>query len=361
MILQSEKERSYYYINFVKGIAIFLMLWGHSIQYCAQESFDFFENIAFKTIYSFHMPLFMIISGYLFYFSFQKRDLKELILHRSKPLVWTILACSAFNMIITYGVTSICYDHSIKFLFDGRLLAQYKSLWFLWSVLAASIGVAVICKKIRRLWLQVFLLVLWTVVAFMFPNGILNVYVYPYFVVGFYYARYKERANLIFVKCIKILCVILFPVMLLFYQKRHSIYTTGLYSNEYSIVQNLGIDMFRWAIGFVGCVAALSIIEFIFHYVTLKCEKKLPISFGLSKMGEKSLQMYALSVSLLSSWLPSIYGKIQKIVGFNFLAHNMYLYSFVYTVFIAIGYSFFLYFLIKLMEKTKFSIILFGK
>ena len=61
-----------YYIDAAKGLAIFLMLWGHCIQSCVVGSdVDFFENTVFKAIYSFHMPLFMLISGYLFFILFQ--------------------------------------------------------------------------------------------------------------------------------------------------------------------------------------------------------------------------------------------------------------------------------------------------
>ena len=54
-----------FFINVARGLAIFLMLWGHCIQCCCLGDFDFYENDVFRVIYSFHMPLFMLISGYL--------------------------------------------------------------------------------------------------------------------------------------------------------------------------------------------------------------------------------------------------------------------------------------------------------
>ena len=58
-------------IDVAKGIAILLVLLGHTIQFASGEEFEkaslFYNNIVFKTIYSFHMPLFMVISGYLYY------------------------------------------------------------------------------------------------------------------------------------------------------------------------------------------------------------------------------------------------------------------------------------------------------
>lgn len=60
-------------IDLIKGIAIFLVVFGHSIQYGSGSYFLksglFFQNNVFKVIYSFHMPLFMLVSGFLFYSS----------------------------------------------------------------------------------------------------------------------------------------------------------------------------------------------------------------------------------------------------------------------------------------------------
>lgn len=57
------------YIDVVKGIAIILVVYGHCIEYYSKEYiYDnfFYSDIVHKIIYSFHMPLFMVISGYLF-------------------------------------------------------------------------------------------------------------------------------------------------------------------------------------------------------------------------------------------------------------------------------------------------------
>ena len=66
-----------------KGIAIFLMLYGHCIQYCSNNEFDFHDDSVSRFIGSINMPLFMLISGYLFYFSCQKR--------LTIPVLWCIV------------------------------------------------------------------------------------------------------------------------------------------------------------------------------------------------------------------------------------------------------------------------------
>lgn len=73
-------------IDVAKGIAILLVLLGHSIQYASGASYyssgAFYSNWFFKFIYSFHMPLFMVISGYLFSFSIRRKTSKTIIFDR---------------------------------------------------------------------------------------------------------------------------------------------------------------------------------------------------------------------------------------------------------------------------------------
>lgn len=52
------------WIDGLKCFAITLVVIGHIIQYVTNPT-DFDSNILFRYIYSFHMALFMMVSGYL--------------------------------------------------------------------------------------------------------------------------------------------------------------------------------------------------------------------------------------------------------------------------------------------------------
>lgn len=53
-------------IDILRGIAILLVVLGHYIQ-VIYSPLAFDDNLLFRIIYSFHMPLFIFISGWLSY------------------------------------------------------------------------------------------------------------------------------------------------------------------------------------------------------------------------------------------------------------------------------------------------------
>ena len=75
------KERLLYIDN-LKGFAILLVVLGHCIQF---REPDYDSNWLFRIIYSFHMPLFFIISGYV---SHQNDiQIESLVTKRAKQLL----------------------------------------------------------------------------------------------------------------------------------------------------------------------------------------------------------------------------------------------------------------------------------
>ncbi|MGY4327249.1 surface polysaccharide O-acyltransferase-like enzyme [Bradyrhizobium sp. LB7.2] len=52
-------------LDFAKGALIVLVIVGHLIQYVIYRDDGFWYSPYYKSIYMFHMPLFMAISGYL--------------------------------------------------------------------------------------------------------------------------------------------------------------------------------------------------------------------------------------------------------------------------------------------------------
>lgn len=58
-----QKERIFYW-DVIKAFAIFLVVYGHCLQYLQVDTEKCWSSCTSGFIYSFHMPLFMMVSGY---------------------------------------------------------------------------------------------------------------------------------------------------------------------------------------------------------------------------------------------------------------------------------------------------------
>lgn len=350
------QQTRYLYLDIVKGVAIFLMLWGHCIQYCALNDFDFFENPVFNFIYSFHMPLFMLVSGYLFAFSCKKRDLRTLVVHKVQGLLQPIVFCTMIN----YFLTNIIARRHIENLLDAKWMSEIRSLWFLWSVLAASLIIGFAYKVPKRRITQLIIAFFGLLFVCLLPNPDMNMFMYPYFIIGFIFACVKDRIPIFFNK-LKYLSLGCFPVLLLFFKKKDYKYITGIMNNDYDLYSLIVNNLYQWAVGLVGSVFVLVLLEW-FVIATKRIKPIELFGYAVSKIGQRSLQIYCLSVSLLSFFLPKLYDSFcERIIGFNLFAQNMLLYNFIFTPTIAICYAVGLYWLIKFLERIKISKVIFGR
>lgn len=130
------KENRIEEIDLLRGIAIILIVFGHVIK----------DGVVYKFLYSFHVPLFFIVSGMVFrtknqenFKEFLKRNFKQLIV---PYLIWSYIALIPFaifgNRIGNVLNLQITSDNIISYLF-GILYGNPKTgflkaalpLWFL--------------------------------------------------------------------------------------------------------------------------------------------------------------------------------------------------------------------------------------
>ncbi len=335
------------FINLLRGLAIFLMLWGHCIQYCCGGQFDFFENDLFKAIYSFHMPLFMTISGYLFFFSASKRELAELVPYKVKSLLYPILMGSIVNLIITIGIASLVCRKL------GGVNINLQSLWFLWSVLAASFVMSFVAKT-KLVLIKILLVASGLIFVTVLPCKVMNIYMYPYFVIGYLVARKIHTVPIKLINAIGFILSVCFIVMLIYYKKDYFIYTTGIFGGK-SLSESLLIDCYRWCVGFFGCASIAWISKLLYKWSAKFSFHKL-----LVILGENSLALYVLSVSLLSYYLPKIMGLLLK--RLTWINWNDYIsIYYVITFIVAVCYSLLILWIVKLLKKTNAHALIFGR
>ena len=179
------------FIDAVKGILIILVIIGHSIQYGnGYFYFDhelYYNDFIFRAIYTFHMPMFMIVSGYLFGFG-NKKSLGNILLSKFKTIgVPFVVFCT-----IIYFIWWFCNDLN-NFYYSDYFRKMKINMWFLSSVMINCIIAAIITHIFKKtsIWILSALLIL----LFFVSDSIISAphkYMYFFFFVGYYLNR-KSR------------------------------------------------------------------------------------------------------------------------------------------------------------------------
>ena len=274
-------------IDILKGLLIILVVIGHCIQYglgidYKQQSL-FYENFLFKVIYSFHMPLFMIISGYLFYKSTKKHTSFSIIKGRFKRLIVPFLIWGIIYSMFVVNKQIVSYN-GIDLFFTTLIY----SFWFVQAVFYFSI----ITLIINRIFKDNILIVILLIISFFIIPDSYNLSVYKftyfYFIIGYYINKYDlivKYKTLNDKYKIGIFCstLLLYMVLLLLYNKDMYIYTTGI--NILNNSNQIYINLYRWIIGLLGSYCFYEIVLFILR----KTENKFKF---IQELGKASIMIY---------------------------------------------------------------------
>lgn len=341
---QQKRDRS---IDVLRGIAVVLVIWGHVIQALSADTVDFFENPVFKIIYSFHMPLFMLISGYLFYISLSKRSLKGMMFNRIRKLLFPILIWNTINYIVHILVEWLYHKRwtlSIRGFADSLC-----NLWFLWAVLAASIVVTIAWKCLPGKFKFAGLLLL-SPLCLLFPYRWQVVWMYPYFIIGFLWCRYKHYLYGR-IRGIRYFTIPLYLLLILFYDKKHYIYISEIspFHSEYGFMGQIWIDLYRWSIGLIGSITMALIVERIIKGKGVFQK----IITNVEGLGRNSLQIYVLQSVLLEYLFSFMYQELVNISGKNVLAYNAVMFQIFWVPFLTVVFCFCINKLVNCLGKTK--------
>lgn len=323
-------------IDILKGIAIILVIFAHCIQFGSGPDYlktqAFFDNYIFKLIYSFHMPLFMLISGYLFYYTIQKHSFMYNLKKRFYGLLVPIIIWQTIWILCDYHNPN---NHNVLYLFNSYL----NTLWFLTSVLLNSLIVLMgnkYAKDSPLLYGMVF------VISLFIPNyhGY-NLYVFmlPYFLCGYFYNKvggigvsmtWKEQISFF------IFLVILFLTLLFFYEVGDYAYTSGTFiiKNHMISISQIHTDIFRWGIGGIGSLCIILLINLIY-----KRNKQSSFLKCLGAIGAKTMGLYIISTYLF---------KMFHILSINYFSYTLIVFESIIIILIS-------YLLTWLLEQNKYS------
>lgn len=246
-------------LDILKGVLVLLVVWGHAIQFGFSkeyvENYKCFEDIIYKLIYSFHMPLFMAISGYLFYYSINKGFL-QIVRNKVRGILVPYIYYCTLLAIISFSSWRDDYMLLFKTYANG--------FWFLTSVMLNMLIVgAIVCGVRYHFWQNTILFVTSLAVIFI-PEVFLyntHAYVYPAFVIGFLANKYAIKLR--YKKWMCLLAVFLFLIITFLFERDFFIYTTGVSIYEWGgqiNINQLRIDVVRWAFALINSIGFIVII-----------------------------------------------------------------------------------------------------
>ena len=337
-----EKDRDQK-MDFIKGVTIFLVVWGHIVQHLYHGEGSFYGNMVYKIIYTFHMPLFMFISGYFFKSSLDKRSLIEIIKLKIIQLGIPIFIWTCF-----YYVEDLIYTgdrFQIKQLFN----LLFRRLWFLTAYLILSIFIAIVWQFFKK-YSKGFVLTcgLLGFLILIVPDWLFSAvyfkFMYPYFVAGIFAMAFKEQLES-YKKQIFIVSTVVFLLLLIGFKDNYYVYTSGMYLPfGEGFLEQLYIIYYRYFIGLAGTIMVMGILGYLYS---------LGHNHLFVKLGKYTMEIYIVHIFFLNY--------LYRFQAQNLLSMNQWIYNLVYTPIVSALLTIICLGIIKLLYKNKYTKgILFG-
>lgn len=328
--------------DLLKVFACFLVIWGHTIMHLYVP--DYISNPIYRFIYSFHMSLFMMISG-LFASSAMNLDIKSFLIKKSKQLIYPCFVWGGIVLFFVYGYKvleqGLLHATISVFLRD---LYWYSDFWFLKSCFIcyclAYFGVKTKLKTWQ--WMTITLLLSQLIPFFLVS------FMYPSFLMGMLLKNSKALMN--YVIKYKYMLFVLFVFMTLFWTKDVWIesHSMSVLLKESRFVDMLMLRLFRLVIGLMGALSFFAIWSSIE-------ESKLTSNLvrRICDYGKYSLEIYIVHSVIFVEFIC----KHISLVELNYLQFNLLAAPSISLFVLVVCYRF-----ITLLYRSKYiSILLFGR
>ena len=277
------------YLDFLKFFAIASVLLGHSVEQTTGN--DFWDNPIWSFIYTYHMPLFMLLCGY-FFGSSLKLSLGELI--RKKFVQLIIPSLSAFALMVIF-VTLTGYNPCPE-LMDFSWFGFMNAVWFLKCVFFCYLIGWLCIKTLGNVWLSALISTLLVHLFSIFNTDNIN-FMLPMFWLGYLCHLYQPWID----RHRKVLLggsLLLFAALLPFWSGRLTVYMVPIQIMDWSQFQidghNLLITLYRMVIGMAGSLVFFLLSPWMYDRI-----KHLSIAPVLDRMGKCTLGIYWVQTFLL--------------------------------------------------------------
>lgn len=309
------------YLDVMKGIGILLVVLGHCIQYGSGSGYldgAFFDNPVFKFIYSYHMPFFMLISGYLFAYSCEKKKWYELLIVKFKQLIIPLACFSVVSLLIAivkeaaFGASEVI---SVTWIAKTLFQSFVYGPWFLWALWWCSLAVILVRRFFRD---SVWIYVLGTLLTFVLPDSYnLQMYkfMWPFFLLAYLFCAndYQNKLKSFYTKkWMPVLLGVVFIGLLCFYNYDIYIYNSGFTVLGKDVLTQTGINIFRFVVGLTGSIFVMYLIAGLMKIMPEGCGCKRALAF----LGQNTIGIYILSGMLITEGLSKVTASLH---GVNYL------------------------------------------
>ena len=198
-----------YALDLLKAFAIFLVVMGHVIQHCLSS--DHYDEPVYKFIYTFHMPLFMVLCG-LFSWNSMGLSFGDLL---KKKFLSIILPCISWGIVI-YSILLVVHTMKRKAEYDicEFLYLLWNDYWFLKAVFLCYVFAWISVHIKMPNWLSMLFMCLISQTIPLFNISIM----FPCFVLGMCLKEFIDKDW--FVK-LKPVYIFIYICLLLIYKKEY--------------------------------------------------------------------------------------------------------------------------------------------
>jgi fucose 4-O-acetylase-like acetyltransferase len=247
-------------LDAVKGFLILIVIAGHTIQYGSGDVYlssgSFFENTWFKAIYSFHMPLFMAISGYLYFGTIMKNSWPEFLKKISFSILTPLLVWNSATLLSLSLFKAISNEPLIYLeLLQGLILGN----WFLGALIACAVAQ----KTLETLRISFsFSLAITALLSWITTDSYnlqLIKFTLPFFIIGF--ALRKNDVDLTSILASRphfVVAVVCWGFLVFSMNSETYIYNSGFnFNTGFLDLEQLVVNSHRFVLGILGCAIVL--------------------------------------------------------------------------------------------------------
>lgn len=277
------------YLDFLKFFAIASVLLGHSVEQTTGN--DFWDNPIWAFIYTYHMPLFMLLCGY-FFGSSLKLSLGQLIKKKFTQLV--VPSVSAWLVMYLF-VHATGYNPCPE-LMDFSWFGFMNAVWFLKCVFFCYLIGWIFIKLLANVWLSALISIVLVHLSSLFNTDNIN-FMLPMFWLGYLCHLYQPWID----RHRKFLCagsILTFAMLLPFWSGRLTVYMVPIQIMDWCNLQidghNLLITLYRMFIGIAGSMVFFLLSPWMYDRI-----KHFSITPLLNRIGKCTLGIYWVQTFLL--------------------------------------------------------------